>query len=299
MDAPPPDGPATESATTDNPATDNDTSAGTDAPVVTEYARRAASFGAAATAYAQHRPDYPVAAIRWALEPVVLARTSPIRILDLGAGTGKLTAQLAGLALDAGTPQVSAVEPDPQMLAELRRAVPEVAAMAGHAEAIPLPDASIDAVFAGQSAHWFDLDRAMPEIARVLTSGGVFAGLWNTDDDRVGWVAGLHRVTGRKNVVAFTSYRPDDSSPISTWVKGPGQGLFRSAEGAGFEHAHKRTASSLIDTMRTHSMFLIMEPAEREAVLGEVAAYLVAIPDTASGEFDFPLWTLAERTVRR
>jgi SAM-dependent methyltransferase len=298
MDAPPPDGPTTGSPPPDGPTSDGPTTGSTDGPVATEHARRAASFGAAATAYAQHRPDYPVASIRWALEPVVLARRHPIRILDLGAGTGKLTAQLAGLALDTGGPQVSAVEPDPQMLAELRRAVPEVAAMAGHAEAIPLPDESVDAVFAGQAAHWFDLDRAMPEIARVLTSGGVFAGLWNTDDDRADWVPGLHRVTGRKNVVAFTSYRPDDSSPISTWVKGPGEGLFRSAEGAGFEHAHTRTASSLIETMRTHSMFLIMEPAEREALLGEVAAYLAATPQTASGEFDFPLWTLAERTVR-
>ncbi len=87
------------------------------------------------------------------------------------------------------------MEPDPDMLAELRRGLPAVTAMSGRAEAIPLPDASVDAVLAGQAAHWFDLDRALPEIARVLTPGGVFAGLWNTDDDRVGWVAGLHRVT--------------------------------------------------------------------------------------------------------
>ena len=271
---------------------------GSNAPVATEHARRAASFGAAATDYARHRPDYPVAAIRWALEPVMRTGRHPVRILDLGAGTGKLTAQLAGLALDGGRPQVSAVEPDPQMIAELRRAIPEVTAMADPAEAIPLPDASVDAVFAGQAAHWFDLDRAMPEIARVLTRGGVFAGLWNTEDDRVDWVAGLHNVSGRKNVVAFTSYRPDENDPIASWLTGPGQGLFLPPDGAGFEHVHVRTASSLIETMRTHSMFLIMEPAEREAVLGAVAEYLAATPHTASGEFRFPLWTLARRTVR-
>jgi SAM-dependent methyltransferase len=271
---------------------------GAEASVATEHARRAASFGAAATAYAQHRPDYPVAAIRWALEPVVRERGHQVRILDLGAGTGKLTAQLAGLTLNDGKPQVFAVEPDAQMLAELRRAVPEVAAMAGRAEAIPLPDASVDAVFAGQAAHWFDLDRAMPEIARILTTGGVFAGLWNTDDDRVDWVAGLHRVSGRKNIAAVTSYRPDDD-PISAWVAGPGQGLFWPPDGAGFGHAHVRTAGSLIETMRTHSMFLIMEPAEREAVLGAVAEYLAATRQSASGEFSFPLWTLAQRLVRR
>jgi len=271
---------------------------GAEASVATEHARRAASFGAAATAYAQHRPDYPAAAIRWALEPVMHRHQDRIRILDLGAGTGKLTAQLAGLTLDGGKPEVLAVEPDPQMLTELRSVVPEVAAMPGSAEAIPLPDASVDAVFAGQAAHWFDLDRAMPEIARVLTSGGVFAGLWNSDDDRVDWVARLHEVSGRNNVVAFTSYRPAEGDPISVWVAGPGRGLFLPPDGAGFEHAHVRTAGSLIDTMRTHSMFLIMEPAEREAILAAVADYLSAIPQTASGEFAFPLWTLAQRLVR-
>ena len=272
---------------------------GSDAPVATEHARRAASFGVAATAYAQHRPDYPVRAIRWALEPVVRAGTHPVRILDLGAGTGKLTAQLAGLALDGARPQISAVEPDAHMIAELRRALPEVTAMAGRAEAIPLPDASVDAVFAGQAAHWFDLDLAMPEIARVLAHGGVFAGLWNTDDDRVGWVAGLHEVSGRKNAMALSSYRPDENDAITTWLTGPGQGLFLPPDGAGFEHGQVRTATSLIETMGTHSMFLIMEPAEREVVFGAVAHYLAVTPQTASGEFTFPLWTLAQRTVRR
>jgi SAM-dependent methyltransferase len=282
----------------DAPATDSPGTGGPGTNAVTEHARRAASFGAAATEYAQHRPDYPVAAIRWALEPVVRAHRHSLRILDVGAGTGKLTAQLAGLALDGARPQVSAVEPDEQMLAELRRAVPELTVLPGRAESIPLPDASVDAVFAGQAAHWFDLDLAMPEIARVLTSGGVFAGLWNTDDDRVDWVAGLHRASGRKNSVAFTSYRPDDNSLVATWVSGPGKGLFQQTEGAGFEHGHVRTATSLIETIRTHSMFLIMEAPEREAVLGAVAEYLAATPQTAAGEFVFPLWTLAERTVR-
>ena len=91
------------------------------------------------------------------------------------------------------------------MLAELRRRVPGVTAAPGRAEAIPLPDQSVDAVLAGQAAHWFDLDRALPEIARVLTPGGVFAGLWNADDDRVGWVAGLHEASGRRTVVARSS----------------------------------------------------------------------------------------------
>jgi len=268
-----------------------------------EHARRAVSFGAAARAYAEHRPDYPLTAIRWALEPVAGQAGHPVRILDLGAGTGKLTAQLAGLALDGDSPAVVAVEPDPHMLDELRRgllhrSLPTVTAVLGRAESIPLPDESVDAVLAGQAAHWFDLDRAMPEIFRVLTPGGVFAGLWNADDDRVGWVAGLHHASGRSNIKARTSFFRDDDG-ISAWLHDAGRGLFSPPEGSGFEHTQLRTADSLIATMRTHSMFLIMEPAEREAVLSSVSDYLAATPQTASGEFSMPIWTIALRSVKR
>ena len=144
------------------------------------------SFGAAATAYAEHRPDYAQAAVRWALEPA-----PGLRVLDLGAGTGKLTATLVELGAE-----VIAVEPDPAMLTELRRALPAVRALPGSAEAIPLPDASVDAVVAGNAMHWFDMAVAGPEIARVLDPGGILAGLWNVLDDRIDWVAGLERVSG-------------------------------------------------------------------------------------------------------
>src|SRR5258706_3646548 len=188
-----------------------------------EHSRRAASFGAAARAYAEHRPDYPLAAIRWAIDPAAGQAEHPVRILDLGAETGKLTAQLAGLALDGGRPNVLAVEPDPHMLAELRGSLHRwslqtVTAVAGRAECIPLPDESVDAGLAGQAAHWFDVDLAMPENVRVLTPGGVFAGLWNADDDRVGWVAGLHQASGRLGLGARTSDFGDDDG-ISAWLR--------------------------------------------------------------------------------
>ncbi len=143
----------------------------------------ASSFGAAAQAYATHRPDYAPAAVRWALE-----HAPGLRVLDLGAGTGKLTGTLTTLDAD-----VVAVEPDPAMLAELRRALPSVRARPGSAESIPLPDSSVDAVLAGNAMHWFDMGVAGPEIARVLVPGGILAGLWNVMDDRVDWVAGLER----------------------------------------------------------------------------------------------------------
>ena len=99
------------------------------------------------------------------------------------------------------------MEPDPQMLAELRQTMPAVRSVPGSAEEIPLPDASLDAVLAGQAMHWFDMDRALPEIARVLRPGGVLAGLWNVDDDRVGWVAGLAEISKRKSSITLTRWR--------------------------------------------------------------------------------------------
>jgi SAM-dependent methyltransferase len=267
-----------------------------------EHARRASSFGAAAAAYAEHRPDYATAAIAWALEPITGPSPRPVRLLDLGAGTGKLTAQLAGLTIGGSKAEVVAVEPDPHMLAELRRLLPGVTALAGKAESVELPDASIDAVLAGQAAHWFDLDKAMPEIARVLRPGGVFAGLWNADDDRIDWVAGLHDASGRRTVTAHLSTRdPDaeDDGPLARWLRGPGQQYFGSRDETLFEHSQVRTADSLVQTLRTHSLFLLMAPAEREAVLAQMHGYLTTTPQTASGDFSWPLVTLALRTVRR
>jgi ubiquinone/menaquinone biosynthesis C-methylase UbiE len=272
-----------------------------------EHARRAASFGAVAAAYARHRPDYPIAAIRWALEPATESGR-PIRALDLGAGTGKLTAQLVnppvgtapvGVATDAVAAEVVAVEPDPAMLAELRRHLPGVTAMAGRAEAIPLPDASVDAVLAGQAAHWFDLDRALPEIARVLRPGGVLAGLWNGFDSRVDWVAGLHEASGRQTVVPVAGAEREDDDRLSNWIAKAGRELFFHAQVSEFSHSQLRTADSMIETLRTHSAFLIMEPAEREAVLAQVRDYLAGTPQTAFGEFEVPLVTIALRAVRR
>lgn len=116
------------------------------------------SFGKAAAAYAQHRPDYSREALGWILR----AAPGP-RVLDLGAGTGKLSASLADLSVE-----VTAVEPDPAMRAELRQELPGVRVLSGSAESIPLPDGSVDAVLAGNAMHWFDMSVAGPEIARVL-----------------------------------------------------------------------------------------------------------------------------------
>src|SRR6266540_3981357 len=124
------------------------------------FARRAGSFGMQAAAYAEHRPDYPADGIRWALAG---ATQVPRHALDLAAGTGKLTEGLLALGLE-----VTAVEPDKDMRAELARRLPGVLTLDGTAERIPLADSSVDAVLVGHAFHWFDKVAALTEIARVL-----------------------------------------------------------------------------------------------------------------------------------
>jgi SAM-dependent methyltransferase len=252
-----------------------------------EWSRRGSSFGAAAAAYAEHRPDYPADAVRWCVAPAGRDFTS-LRLLDLGAGTGKLTALLAELGAD-----VTAVEPDPAMLGELRRGLPSVPALPGSAENIPLPDASVDAVLCGQSMHWFDLSRALPEIARVLVPGGTLGALWNADDDRVPWVAGLQEAAGG---VAAPSLARRRSEAVSF---GPAQfgTLFSPTERAEFANSQLLTADTYVELMGTHSLILVMPPEERDRTLARVRAYLASRPETARGQFELPMVTMAIRAA--
>jgi SAM-dependent methyltransferase len=233
-------------------------------------------FGAAAEDYAAHRPDYPDAAVAWALDPA----PGP-RVLDLGAGTGKLTARLLHT-------QVTAVEPDPGMLGVLRSTYPQVPALEGSAEEIPLPDSSVDAVLVGQAVHWFDPERAWPEIARVLRPGGVFAGLWNCDDAAVDWVRGLHEALAHGKSV------PQGGDAAELEPRGP----FGPVERATFPFSRETTIEGLVSTLRTHSWSLISADAEREAAFDRMRAYLATRPETASGSFALPLFTLVLRTLR-
>ena len=254
-----------------------------------DWARRGSSFGAVAAAYAEHRPDYPEAAVRWCLAPAG-PDVAALRVLDLGAGTGKLTSLLTRLGAD-----VTAVEPDDSMRGELRRLLPSVPALAGTAEAIPLPDGSVHAVVCGQALHWFDMPRAAPEIARVLVGGGVLAGLWNSDDDRVEWVAGL-QAAAEGAASPSLSRRRAEAAGFGADQFGPT--LFGPAERAEFGNTQLRTAATLAATIGTHSRLLVMEPAERDRVLGQVRDYLAARPETSGGEFDLPMVTSVIRAVR-
>jgi len=131
------------------------------------------SFDAGAEAYEAARPEYADEAVAWIAERLPFGR-----VLDLAAGTGKLTRQLVRTGAE-----VVAVEPGPEMRAVLARVVPNVEVLAGSAEAIPLPDRSVDAVTVGQAFHWFHRSEALAEMHRVLKPGGGFALLWNLFND--------------------------------------------------------------------------------------------------------------------
>ncbi|WP_016700449.1 class I SAM-dependent methyltransferase [Actinoalloteichus spitiensis] len=244
-------------------------------------AAQASSFGQVAEDYAEHRPGYPDPAVRWALEPV--ASRPHLTVLDLAAGTGKVTQAVRRIAVET-----VAVEPDPRLRAEFARRVPGVRVLDGGAEALPLPDASVDAVTVGQAFHWFDAPRALDEIARVLRPGGVVAALTNYNDDRWEWVAGLQR-TGIPS--------PGISEEDPDYV--PAHPRFAPVETARFEHAHRRTADSLVRMISTHSWVLVQAPEEQERMRAELRSYLAGRPETSSGEFDLPQVAVVNRAVRR
>jgi SAM-dependent methyltransferase len=237
---------------------------------------RARSFGSLAAGYAAHRPDYPADGIRWALG----GATRPVRsVLDLAAGTGKLTEGLLPLGYE-----ITAVEPDDEMRAVLSRRFPSVRALAGTAEAIPLAAGSVDAVLVGQAFHWFDPGRALDEIGRVLRPGGVAGLLWNGEDSNVPWAAGLLEIAG-------TSV----TQPVPGRFELPPHPGFGPAEVARFPHTLRRTVASLAETFGTHSRMIVISGEERAAVLARIRSYLSDRPETRGGEFDLPLTTKVVR----
>ena len=221
-----------------------------------ERERRARSFGGVADAYERARPEYPREAAAW-------ITAGAHAVLDLGAGTGKLTRVLVALGLD-----VVAVEPSERMAIFLREAVPAAQVHAGAAEAIPLPGASVDAVVAGQAFHWFDPVRALPEIARVLHPGGRIGLVWNVRDGRVPWVARLSALLGAEAWQAT----PHDVLDAS--------GLFGPTETAEFGHQQSLDRQALLDLVVSRSNVAIRDEAWRADVLAAVGRLF---DETASG----------------
>ena len=215
--------------------------------------RRSLSFGEEAAAYERGRPSYPPEAIDWLLPPG--ARD----VLDLGAGTGKLTIRLVERGLE-----VVAVDPIAEMLEVLSGSLPDVPALLGTAEEIPLPDDSVDSVLVAQAWHWFDPERAVKEVARVLRPGGRLGLVWNTRDERSGWVKDLGRIIGHE----------DD--PLSQKVALPYP--FTDVERHQVEWTSYLTPQALIDLVASRS-YCITSPTEvRTRTLDEVRELLATHP---------------------
>lgn len=240
---------------------------------------RALSFGAAAEQYDRLRPRYPAEALRWALGD------RPLRVVDLGAGTGILSRALAALGHE-----VVPVEPDPAMRARLAEASPGLTPLAGSAEQIPLPAASADAVVAGQAYHWFDRDRANAEAARVLRPGGVFAPLWNVRDGSVGWVAEL-------SVIAEDDTAGRGGPPLPEDVSfGP---VFGPVTRATFPHRISHTVETLVGLIATRSYYLTASPERQRELARRVRELCARHPDLAGRDtFWLPYQTYVYRAVR-
>jgi SAM-dependent methyltransferase len=244
-------------------------------PLGRDRKTEALAFGTAAAEYDRYRPTYPPAALQWALG------SEPLRVVDLGAGTGLLTRVLLRLGH-----QVIAVEPDPRMRAQMSAKDDLVEPQAGSAEEIPVPDGSVDAVVAGQAYHWFDPAKALPEIARVLRTGGVFAPLWNLRDESVSWVAELSRVANGlpRRDGSYTAAFEYDFGP-----------LFHHTERKAFRHIVSTTADALLAMIRTRSWYLTALPAVRTDIETGVATVTAKLP----ASFDLPYLTWVHRTYRR
>jgi SAM-dependent methyltransferase len=215
--------------------------------------RRSLSFGEEAAAYERGRPSYPPEAIDWLLPPG--ARD----VLDLGAGTGKLTIRLVERGLE-----VVAVDPIPEMLEVLSSSLPDTPALLGTAEEIPLPDDSVDSVLVAQAWHWFDPVRAVKEVTRVLRPGGRLGLVWNTRDERLGWVKDLGRIIGHEN------------DPFSQKVPLPEP--FTDVERHQVEWTSYLTPQALIDLVASRS-YCITSPTEvRTQTLDEVRELLATHP---------------------
>ena len=224
-------------------------------------ASRRTAFGAQAAAYAVGRPGYPAEAVQWVLP------TDPSLVLDLGAGTGRLTERL----LDLGV-EVVAVEPD----AAMRAHVPAAArAIDGTAEAIPLDDGSVDAVVVGTAFHWFDVPRAMAEIHRVLRPGGTVGLLWNLLDDDVPWV---HRFCDILDAEARVSLGVPDPPPPYDGVLGMSRPERRSVA-----HTEPYDVERLLTYVSSWSQTILLPDDARATRLEEVRAVAPA------PSFDLPL----------
>ena len=256
-------------------------------PEVHDVAAR--GFTAEAAAYDTARPSYPADAVRWLTDRLGVAPDR--RVVDLAAGTGKLTALLAG----AGA-QLIAVEPVAAMGERLRAKLPGVPLLAGVAEAMPFAGGSLDAVVVAQAFHWFEPDRALTELSRVIRVGGRLGLIWNVRDRSVGWVDEIWSVMDR---VERHAPWQDHGRDRSRGSPGRPDGSLRRTEPdltsvadcswsdwtrATFSHVHVGTQSDVVDRLRSVSHIAVLPPERQRAVLDEIRVILAHRPETSQSE---------------
>ena len=208
---------------------------------------RALSFAAVADAYDRARPSYPVAAAEW------LTGRVPSTVVELGAGTGKFTDLLVALGHD-----VLATDPLDEMLAHLRLRHPELRVATAPAEKVPAATRSVDTVVAAQSFHWFEPERALREVARVLKPEGRIALVWNQRDERVPWVRRLGDLISRPE---------QDVDPTDVLV---GSRLFGYVEETTFRHWQPLRRAELRDLALSRSDVAVLDPSARYRLLRKV-----------------------------
>lgn len=247
-----------------------------------ETVPRRLTFGAHADAYERARPAWPEDVARW------LVPEGAAFVVELGAGTGKLTRAVAALGV-----RVIAVEPDARMLAVLRGL--ELEGVEGSAEAIPFGDGVADAVVAGSSLHWFELEPALREIHRVLRPGGRLGFGWNHRDDR-------HPVVAR---MSETVYAAQARLRTPRWRSRDwaadllASGLFRDVEFELFEHVLELPRDALDDHLMSYSGVAALEDDERLRVLAEVGELLDSDPAVTDGAtLRLPFVVAAYRATR-
>lgn len=234
-----------------------------------ERQRRSGVFGDAASHYERFRPGPPAAAINWMLpEPVAT-------VVDLGAGTGAMTKDLLAVAN-----LVIAVEPDDRMRDVLARSLPSVLALKGVGEAIPLEDASADAVVASASWHWMDAELTTAEVARVLVDGGTLGVVWSGPDPDGPFLA-----QSRAMLSQMSSRRDVDETNLGDVVMDSGNlidSVLRLPAGAPFAPPEHQlltwdvalTADELIGLLGTFSWILTMDDERRAFVISEARRLL-------------------------
>ena len=228
-------------------------------------------FARAADAYERGRPGYPPAAVEHLRDVLGIG---PGRIvLDLAAGTGKLTRLLVPTGAE-----LVAVEPVEQMRAALGRAVPAATVLAGTAEVLPLPAAAVDAVVVGSAFHWFRGDEALAETHRVLRPGGCLGLLWNVRDESVRWVAELTAI-----MEPYRGAAPGYRS--GTWKEAfERTSLFSSLHREEFEHVHRLEPEAVVARVASVSFVAALPERDRASVLSGVRTLLARDPATRGRE---------------